>query len=251
MIDAAALSTPSQVRVTLLDDQGAEIATRVFELDTFEPFLRSIDHAAVFGSDLADFNYGTLHCEVISGAVIFAASKVDNDQATGDPTTLAAWSTECQNLPTEPGSDAYLFAANGEDDIASEISDWDSLSTLTEVAMDGYDRVMQVDPGRGWAGGLSSCIAFMGIGDYQTAFDAIKFKIKSDDLSAIYVKVPEIEFAFPFADGTDLGNGWFEITAPFDMFTGSVPGTDQIGIHGGWDVGGTFFITDVALTADE
>jgi len=76
-------------------------------------------------------------------------------------------------------------------------------------------------------------------------------KIKSADLTAILVKVPEIELVYPFAEGTDLGNGWVEITAPLSDFVGTEPGNTQFGIHGGYGNGGTFFITDVKLTIDE
>ncbi len=253
MIDATgdfAQAAPSQVRVSLHDEHGAEVASVDLELGGFQPFLQSLDHASVFGPSLPDVSYGTLHCEVLQGAVIFAASKIDNDRATGDPTTLAAWSGGSGHPEPPPTGDVYLYSSTGDDDVSSEISEWNSGSTLTELALDGFDRVMQVDPGNGW-GAPSSCIAFMEIGDYQTNFDSIVFKIKSDDLSAIYVKVPEVEIPFPFAEATDLGDGWYEVTAPFAMFTGTVDGTTQIGIHGGYSNGGTFFITDVKLTIDE
>ena len=122
-------------------------------------------------------------------------------------------------------------------------------SVLTELTDDPeYARVMKVEPGMGW-GASSSCIAFNEIGDYQASYAAIVFKIKSDDLTAILVKVPEVELTYNFADGTDLGNGWYEITAPLSNYVGTVQGTTQFGIHGGYGNGGTFHITDVKLTA--
>lgn len=254
MIDATgdfAQAAPSRVRVTLHDATGAQLAATEIELDGFEPFLQRIDHASVFGAGLADFSYGTLRCEVLRGAVIFAASKVDNDSATGDPTTLAAWSGGAPITPPLPSGDVYLYAADGEDDLTPSIEEWSSGSTLTELLDDpDYGRVMKVDPGNLW-GAPSSCIAFAGIGDFQASFDAIVFKIKSEQLSAINVKVPEVELIYPFAEGTDLGNGWFEITAPLSAFAGAVPGTTQFGVLGGYSNGGTFYITDVKLTVEE
>jgi hypothetical protein len=245
----SASEAPSRVRLTLYDEQGTEVATKERNLDGFEPFLKSIDDSRVFGSALADIDYGTLHCEVLSGAVVFSASKVDNDPDTGDPTTLEAWTPATCTAP--PAEDAFLYSATGDDDLTPEISHWDSGSTLTELTDDpDYGRVMRVEPGMGW-GALSSCIAFMDIGDYQATYAALVFKVKSDDLTAILVKVPEVEITYNLADGTDLGNGWHEITAPLSDFVGTVQGTTQIGIHGGWSNGGTFYVTDVKLTASK
>jgi len=255
MIDATgdfAQAAPSQVRVSLHDEHGSEVATVDLELGGFQPFLQSLDHASVFGAGLPDVSYGTLHCEVLQGAVIFAASKIDNDRATGDPTTLAAWTGGSGHPEPPPTGDVFLYAANGEDDVEDvSIEEWSSGSTLTEITDDpDYGRVMQVDPGNLW-GAPSSCIAFANIGEFEANFDAIVFKIKSADLTAILVKVPEIELVYPFAEGTDLGNGWVEITAPLSDFVGTEPGNTQFGIHGGYGNGGTFFITDVKLTIDE
>jgi hypothetical protein len=237
--------------VTLFDGEGNEVATSEIALAGFEPFLKRIDHARVFGSSLADFDYGTLHCEVLEGAVVFSASKVDNDSETGDPTTLEAWSGGSDMPPPPPTGDVYIFAADGEDDIASTIGEWSSGSTLTEVADDpDYPRVMRVDPGNLW-GAPSSCIAFQDIGDFQATYETIVFKIKSDELSSINVKIPEVELTYPFSGGTDLGNGWVEITAPLSEFVGTVQGADQFGVLGGYGLGGTFFITDVKLTVPE
>ena len=254
MIDATgdfAQAAPSQVRVSLHDEHGMEVASVDLELGGFEPFLQSIDHVSVFGAGLPDIGYGTLHCEVLQGAVIFAASKIDNDSATGDPTTLAAWSGGSGHPEPPPTGDVYLYAANGEDDIEDiSIEEWSSGSTLTELTDDpDYGRVMQVDPGNLW-GAPSSCIAFANSGEFESNFDAIVFKIKSTDLTAILVKVPEVELTYPFAGGTDLGNGWVEITAPLSDFVGTEPGNTQFGIHGGYGNGGTFFITDVMLTVE-
>jgi hypothetical protein len=241
----------SQVRVTLYDEQGSQVATRELELDQFEPFLKRIDHADLFGSTLADFDYGTLHCEVLSGAVIFSASKVDNDSATGDPTTLEAWAGELSSTPPPPTGDVYLYSSTGDDDLAATIGEWSSGSILTELTDDpDYPRIMQVDPGTAW-GDLSSCISFEEIPGYLTNFDGIAFKIRSDELNAINVKIPEIELTYAFADATDLENGWFEFSIPFSDFVGTDPDPNTFGILSGYGLGATFYITDVKLTVED
>ena len=241
----------SQVRLTLNDSQGSQVATKELELDQFEPFLKRIDHADLFGSALADFDYGTLHCEVLSGAVVFSASKVDNDSATGDPTTLEAWAGELSSTPPPPSGDAYLYSSTGDDDLSSMIGEWSSGSTLTELTDDpDYPRIMQVEPGSAW-GAPSSCMSFEEIPGFLANYDGIAFKIRSADLSTINVKIPEIELTYAFADATDLGNGWFEISVPFSDFVGTEPNPTTFGILSGYGLGETFYITDVKLTVDE
>ena len=53
------------------------------------------------------------------------------------------------------------------------------------------------------------------------------------------------------AETEDLGNGWYEITAPLSDFVGTAPRNTQFGILGGYGLGGTFYITDVKLTVED
>ena len=75
----------STVSLNLLDDTGTEIASGTYTLAAFEPKLFPVTDLGVI-----TFDVGTLHASVISGSAIAVASKIDNDHATGDPTTLAA-----------------------------------------------------------------------------------------------------------------------------------------------------------------
>ena len=65
------------------------------------------------------------------------------------------------------------------------------------------------------------------------------------------VKIPEIELTYAFADATDLGNGWFEISVPFSDFVGTEPNPTTFGILSGYGLGEIFYITDVKLTVDQ
>lgn len=85
LIDASGVG--STVAVSLRSPAGTELASGSYTLGAFEPRLRPITD---LGASLA-FDDGTLHVEVTDGAAIVVASKVDNDEATGDPTTLEAW----------------------------------------------------------------------------------------------------------------------------------------------------------------
>ncbi len=80
----------ASVSFTLYDETGAELSSRTWAFDEFEPRLKSI--TSVF-SGLATFDYATLHAEVTRGSAFIVASKVDNDPSTGDPSTLESWTT--------------------------------------------------------------------------------------------------------------------------------------------------------------
>jgi len=86
VIDAS--GTGATVSLSLRDPAGTELASGSYTLGGFEPRLRPITD---LGASLA-FDDATLHVEVTEGAAIVVASKVDNDEATGDPTTLEGWS---------------------------------------------------------------------------------------------------------------------------------------------------------------
>lgn len=101
----------STVALSLRDSSGSEIASRTYDLLGFEPKLFSVTDLGVTA-----FEQGTLNAVVTSGAAVVVASKVDNDPATGDPTTLEAW--------TFPGAATtvdgmYQFAVYDSFDYAS------------------------------------------------------------------------------------------------------------------------------------
>jgi hypothetical protein len=88
LIDASDDEAGSQVELSLRDQDGAEIASGDYQLERLEPRLFS---ATDLGATA--FENATLHAEVTRGSVIVTASKIDNDPATGDPTTLEPWSS--------------------------------------------------------------------------------------------------------------------------------------------------------------
>jgi hypothetical protein len=85
LIDAS--GSGSTVALSLRDPAGTELASGTYTLGGYEPRLFPVTN---LGASLS-FDDATLHAEVTSGSAIVAASKVDNDEATGDPTTLEAW----------------------------------------------------------------------------------------------------------------------------------------------------------------
>ncbi len=125
---------------------------------------------------------------------------------------------------------------------------WNTAATITdENNIDGYSKVYKIVAGNGW-GAPTACIAFKELGDYQSKYQSISFKIKSESSAIINVKVPEVEKSFTISNGTDLGNGWYQLTIPFSDYSGTEAGATQIGIFTPYNNAVTFYITDVVLT---
>lgn len=74
----------STVTLSLRNASGAELGSTTVNLEAFEPQLFNVTNLGV-----GSFDVGTLHASVTAGAAIVVGSKIDNDPATGDPTTLA------------------------------------------------------------------------------------------------------------------------------------------------------------------
>ncbi len=188
-----------------------------------------------------------------TGEITNIVNQAGNATTTGTVQRLNDYSNTVFDPPDtdidpDPSPGGYVYSSTGADDLAPEISNWDSGSTLTQITdYDGYGRVYEVVPGTGW-GAPTSCIGFADLGNYQSSCEKITFKIKSDDLTAIILKVPEVELEYTFEDGLDLGNGWIEITVPLSDYDSTDPNATAFGIHSGWGNGGTFYITDVFLT---
>ncbi len=146
----------------------------------------------------------------------------------------------------------YLYSAtNGAH---STIESWGSGSWIQELyGFDGYSKVNEVKSGNGW-GGWTSVISFMNLGSFQSNYDTITFKIKSNNLSSVFVKIPSSDpnYAgqnYVISSGRALSNGWYELTVPFSSIKQALPNQKEIGIHSGWGNGGSFYITDVFLSS--
>lgn len=143
----------------------------------------------------------------------------------------------------------YLYSSSTGLATDVTINDWTSGAIISEETnFDGKSKVYKVVAGTpGW-GAPTACIAFQGLGDLKATYESITFKIKSDDLTTVTAKIPQIEKSYAISSGTDLGNGWHELTIPFSAFEGADVGATEIGIHCGWGNVGTFYLTDVVLT---
>jgi hypothetical protein len=101
----------STVVLSLRDSSGSEIGSRTYSLRGFEPNLFSVTDLGVTAFDEA-----TLHAAVTSGSAVVVASKVDNDSATGDPTTLEAWASPSGDATVDG---VYHFEVCDRSDFAS------------------------------------------------------------------------------------------------------------------------------------
>lgn len=101
----------STVLLSLRDPSGSEIGSRTYSLRGFEPKLFSVTDLGV-----STFDEATLHAAVTSGSAVVVASKVDNDSATGDPTTLEAWTSPGAAMTVDG---VYHFEVCDRSDFAS------------------------------------------------------------------------------------------------------------------------------------
>jgi imidazolonepropionase-like amidohydrolase len=88
LVDASDSDSGSDVSLSLRTRDGSEIASSNYHLRRLEPKLFPATDLGVSG-----FENATLHVQVTRGAAIVMASKIDNDPATGDPTSLAPWAS--------------------------------------------------------------------------------------------------------------------------------------------------------------
>ena len=103
----------STVTLSLVDETGSAIgSSRTYTLQPYDTRLFGVTDLP----GVTTFDYGTLHAEVTSGAVIVVAAKGDNDANTGDPTTLEAW-TAAGGAESADGT--YQFAIYDSQDYAS------------------------------------------------------------------------------------------------------------------------------------
>lgn len=134
LIDAS--GTGATVSLSLRTPAGTEIASGSFTLGGFEPRLFPV---TTLGASLA-FDEGTLHAEVTDGAAIVVASKVDNDQATGDPTTLESWSPLGAAAGTDGTYQVAIYDAIGYATGGNLVIVADEVTSL-DATFSNYDKL--------------------------------------------------------------------------------------------------------------
>ncbi len=140
----------STVTLSLRSAAGADLGTRTYTLGVFEPKLFSVNDL-----DTGTFDVGTLHAAVTSGSALIVGSKVDNDPATGDPTTLA---------PTQPAG------VGGSTDGTYQFAIYDSLNYASggNIVVSGSDVVALNGTYTNWdkvnGSGQSVCTLIFGWG---------------------------------------------------------------------------------------
>ena len=102
---ALALADGATLRVILRDAEGQELAREVYgPLGAYQPMLVGLGD---LDPELPRFELGTLDVTVTAGSAVVGASKVDNNPASNDPTTLEAW------LPCVPDGSAVEVVPAG------------------------------------------------------------------------------------------------------------------------------------------
>jgi hypothetical protein len=142
MVITEASGLSATVVLSLRGPSGAELAAKTYSLGGLEPLLKPVTDL----DGVTSLDNGTLHAEVIDGAAIIVASKIDNDPDTGDPTTLAAWSAAGSGEPVADGTyqlaiyDGAGFATGGN--LVLE----DDQVTAIDVTYTNWDKGVPGDP---------------------------------------------------------------------------------------------------------
>ncbi|CAH0529852.1 glycoside hydrolase family 16 protein [Vibrio hippocampi] len=130
----------------------------------------------------------------------------------------------------QPEIENAYIAYSGEDDTFGMTywgDTWGTGTSITQLS-ETYEKSYELTPGTGW--GASWAVMAWGndvadsidISDYSVA----KFKVKSGSYDSVKVSVQNgndsdtSESVYQLANGTDLGNGWVEISASLPKFTG-------------------------------
>jgi len=173
----------STVDLTLIDASGSQFGTKkTVTLQAFEPSLPKLtDLFPAVGT----FDNATLHAQVTSGSAFVMASKIDNDQATGDPTTLESWQV-AGGAASADGT--YHFAVYDSEDFATGgnvvVTDDKVVSLI--ATYNNYDKVD--------SGGFSECTLLfpleietfdppVSLADFANGYSFVQYFIDSGEIS--------------------------------------------------------------------
>lgn len=174
--------------------------------------------------------------------------------ATGGGTPVVQPSVTPSTAPSvAPGTGAYLYSTAGTVDIANSIDNWGSGTGIDPAnATQSYNPCISANSGTGW-GDPATAVAFTGITAGKLAeFKQIKFKIKSTSYTSISIKIPGTQKdGYLLTDGTDLGDGWIQMSIPVSDFDTAPLTATELAILNNTGAG-SFYLTDVCMsgTAD-
>lgn len=143
----------------------------------------------------------------------------------------------------------YFYSATGAIDIESTWGEWSTGTTIeSDVALTPYTNVIKLTAASGtWGNVLAFPELTAGLfAEYTT----LEFKIKTDSYSEIQVKLPDVEKIYQLSSGTDLGNGWIQMSIPLADFASVLDIATEFAIFNNtqYSAGTIMYLTDICLT---
>ena len=149
------------------------------------------------------------------------------------------------------GNKAYLFHSENDDSFFMEFwgDTWSTGTQYTDQPADTtYNKALEVTKSSGWG----TVIAWGNLPQNTvdiSAYTHAKFKVKTDTFTGIDVVVQSAtqqqnQVVYNFSSGTDLGNGWIEMTVPLPNFSDMT----WFSLNFLGDAGTTLLLADVYFT---
>jgi hypothetical protein len=138
---------------------------------------------------------------------------------------------------------SYFYFSDDTVDITSTIDTWGSGTTISTVSQDSYNNVKKLESSAdaGWG----PAIAWTGFDEgLLSNYSKLVFKVKTNDMSNIQVKIPDTQNEYTITDEINLGNGWYEVEIDLADFADSVGSATEMAILNN-EENGTVNITDI------
>lgn len=211
-----------------LGDTGSESDDTIDKvaLTTAVAAANELEESLVVGDEVGNISQSDL--DLYTAAIDVAQSVISDSSATDDSVTQAisdlATATTTVNSAILTADDienedlSYVYQTSGDADITSTLSTWSSGTTLIEE-YDGdsdYSKTIQITSGSSWDAD-AACVAFTSMESGKiNEFTQLDFKVLTSDYTTIRVKIPgstpDEELSFNLSDGTEMNNGWIEMS---------------------------------------
>ncbi|GLS91245.1 hypothetical protein GCM10007916_23140 [Psychromonas marina] len=227
-----------------------DIPTDIATLSSAITVATNVFNAAVEGTEIGQYTTSKADLQAAIDAAQDLVDTLDITQEQADAalaSLTAARTTFEAGLVVEAIPGAQILTTAG--DINFTPDSWGT-NTAQNLLYDGdatYSPSIELVGGGSWG----TVLAMTGIPAGTLAqFTSIDIKVKTTDFTEIKVKVPEVEMGYALSTGTDLGNGWVQLSIPMSDFGDAAPAAaEQFAIFG---IGGTgtILLSEISFSND-
>ncbi|WP_415226610.1 hypothetical protein [Psychromonas sp.] len=224
-----------------------EIPTDIATLSSAITVATNVFNAAVEGTETGQYttSKADLQTAIDAAKVVVDTVDVTQEQIDAGVAALAAARTTFEaGLVVEAIAGAQISTPAG--DLNYTPAQWDT-GTTQDLVYTGdatYSPSIQLVGTGGWGTALAMTEIPAGT---LAQYTSIEFKVKTTDFTEIKVKVPEEERGFALSTGTDLGDGWVQMSIPMSEFGDAAPAAAvQFAIFGAGGTG-TILLSDISF----